>query len=45
MGRPKSLDKSKTDLARRMHSGEPVKTIAEALGVLAATVYRVLAEG
>jgi len=31
-------------LARRMHAaGEPVKTIAEMLGVSAATVYRVVA--
>ena len=44
VGRPKVLDQSKADLARRMHaSGEPVKTIAEALGVSAATVYRVVA--
>lgn len=34
-----------TALARRMRaSGEPVATIAEALGVSAATVYRVVAE-
>ena len=46
VGRPKALDAQKTALARRMHaSGEPVKTIAEALGVSAATVYRVVAEG
>lgn len=45
VGRPKALDQSKADLARRMHaSGEPVKTIAETLGVSAATVYRVVAE-
>jgi hypothetical protein len=35
--------KSKTDLARRMHSnGEPTSTIAAALGVSRATIYRVL---
>ncbi|MCB0933371.1 MAG: recombinase family protein [Mycobacterium sp.] len=45
VGRPKALDASKAALARRMHAaGEPVKTIAETLGVSAATVYRVLAE-
>jgi len=45
IGRPKALDKSKASLARRMHaSGEPVSTIATALGVSRATVYRVLAE-
>jgi DNA invertase Pin-like site-specific DNA recombinase len=45
VGRPKALDQSKADLARRMHTaGEPVKTIAEALGVSAATVYRVVAQ-
>jgi DNA invertase Pin-like site-specific DNA recombinase len=44
IGRPKSLDASKTALARRMHaSGEPATTIASALGVSRATVYRVLA--
>ena len=44
VGRPKALDQSKADLARRMHaSGEPVKTIAGTLGVSAATVYRVVA--
>ena len=46
VGRPKALDQAKAALARRMHaSGEPVKTIAETLGVSAATVYRVVAEG
>jgi DNA invertase Pin-like site-specific DNA recombinase len=46
IGRPRSLDKSKAALARRMHSGgEPVTTIASTLGVSRATVYRVLAEG
>jgi DNA invertase Pin-like site-specific DNA recombinase len=45
IGRPRSLDKSKAALARRMHSGgEPVTTIASTLGVSRATVYRVLAE-
>jgi DNA invertase Pin-like site-specific DNA recombinase len=45
VGRPKALDQPKADLARRMHaSGEPVKTIAETLGVSAATVYRVVAQ-
>jgi DNA invertase Pin-like site-specific DNA recombinase len=45
IGRPKALDKSKSQLARRMQaSGEPVSMIATALGVSRATVYRVLAE-
>lgn len=45
IGRPKALDDSKTALARRMHdSGESAGTIASALGVSRATVYRVLAE-
>lgn len=45
IGRPKALDDSKTALARRMHaSGEPASTIATALGVSRATVYRVLAD-
>ena len=45
VGRPKALDQSKADLARRMHaSGEPAKTIAVTLGVSSATVYRVLAD-
>jgi DNA invertase Pin-like site-specific DNA recombinase len=45
VGRPKALDKSKAELARRMHAnGEPVSTIAPTLGVSRATVYRVLAE-
>jgi len=36
---------AKVALAQRMHaSGEPASTIAEALGVSRATVYRVLAE-
>jgi DNA invertase Pin-like site-specific DNA recombinase len=45
IGRPKALDPSKAALARRMQAaGEPVATIAAALGVSRATVYRVLAE-
>jgi DNA invertase Pin-like site-specific DNA recombinase len=45
IGRPKALDESKSELARRMHaSGEPASTIATALGVSRATVYRVLAD-
>lgn len=45
IGRPKALDPSKAALAKRMQaSGEPVMTIAEALGVSRATVYRVLAD-
>jgi DNA invertase Pin-like site-specific DNA recombinase len=45
IGRPKALDNSKAELARRMHtSGEPASTIAATLGVSRATVYRVLAE-
>ncbi len=45
IGRPKALDKSKASLAQRMHaSGESASTIAAALGVSRATVYRVLAE-
>jgi DNA invertase Pin-like site-specific DNA recombinase len=45
IGRPKALDESKTALARRMHaSGEPATTIASALGVSRATVYRILAD-
>jgi DNA invertase Pin-like site-specific DNA recombinase len=44
IGRPKALDASKTALAQRMHaSGESASTIATALGVSRATVYRVLA--
>lgn len=44
VGRPRALDASKAALAQRMHaSGEPAPTIAEALGVSRATVYRVLA--
>jgi DNA invertase Pin-like site-specific DNA recombinase len=45
IGRPRALDKSKSALARRMHAnGESASTIANALGVSRATVYRVLAE-
>lgn len=45
IGRPKALDESKSALARRMHAqGEPASTIAAALGVSRATVYRVLAD-
>lgn len=45
IGRPKALDTSKAALAQRMHaSGESAGTIASALGVSRATVYRVLAE-
>lgn len=45
IGRPKALDESKSGLARRMHAqGEPASTIAAALGVSRATVYRVLAD-
>jgi DNA invertase Pin-like site-specific DNA recombinase len=45
IGRPKALDKAKADLARRMHaSGESASTIAAALDVSRATVYRVLAD-
>jgi DNA invertase Pin-like site-specific DNA recombinase len=44
VGRPKALDNSKAELAQRMHaSGESASTIAAALGVSRATVYRVLA--
>jgi DNA invertase Pin-like site-specific DNA recombinase len=39
------LDEKKAALAQRMHvSGESASTIATALGVSRATVYRVLAE-
>lgn len=44
IGRPKVLDNKQTALAQRMHaSGESASTIAAALGVSRATVYRVLA--
>jgi DNA invertase Pin-like site-specific DNA recombinase len=43
IGRPKALDEKKAALAQRMHaSGESASTIATALGVSRATVYRVL---
>jgi DNA invertase Pin-like site-specific DNA recombinase len=46
IGRPKALDEKNAALARRMHSGgESASTIAAALGVSRATVYRVLAAG
>ena len=39
------LNEKKTVLAQRMHaSGESASTIANAIGVSRATVYRVLAE-
>lgn len=45
IGRPKALDATKAALAQRMHaSGESASTIATALGVSRATVYRVLAD-
>jgi DNA invertase Pin-like site-specific DNA recombinase len=45
IGRPKALDQAKAALAQRMHAaGESANTIAAALGVSLATVYRVLAE-
>jgi DNA invertase Pin-like site-specific DNA recombinase len=45
IGRPKVLDKPKAALAQRMHAtGESASTIATALCVSRATVYRVLAE-
>ena len=45
IGRPKALDASKAALAQRMHaSGESASTIAAALSVSRATVYRVIAE-
>src|SRR5271155_4364954 len=45
VGRPKALDAKKTGLAQRMHAnGESASTIANALDVSRATVYRVLAE-
>ncbi len=45
IGRPKVLDRSKVALAQRMHaSGESAGSIASALSVSRATVYRVLAE-
>jgi DNA invertase Pin-like site-specific DNA recombinase len=45
IGRPRALDTPKAALAQRMHaSGESASTIAAALGVSRATVYRALAE-
>src|SRR6476619_6177201 len=45
IGRPKKLDDKKAALAQRMHaSGESAGTIAAALGVSRATVYRVFSE-
>jgi DNA invertase Pin-like site-specific DNA recombinase len=45
IGRPKALDEKKAALAQRMNAnGESASTIATALGVSRATVYRVLAE-
>jgi len=45
IGRPKALDAKKAGLAQRMHAnGESASTIATALGVSRATVYRVLTE-
>lgn len=45
VGRPRALDASKSALARRMHAQqEPASTIAAALGVSRATIYRVLAD-
>ena len=44
IGRPTVLDEKKAALAQRMHaSGESASTIAAALSVSRATVYRVLA--
>lgn len=44
IGRPKALDTQKVALAQRMHTaGESASTIAEALGVSRATVYRAIA--
>jgi DNA invertase Pin-like site-specific DNA recombinase len=45
IGRPKALDSAKAALAQRMHaSGESATTIAAALGVSRATVYRAISE-
>ena len=45
IGRPKVVNEKKAALAQRMHAnGESASTIATALGVSRATVYRVLAE-
>src|ERR1700759_3043590 len=41
VGRPKALSEAKAALAQRMHaSGEPARSIAAALGVSRATIYR-----
>ncbi|WP_024449463.1 recombinase family protein [Mycolicibacterium iranicum] len=43
IGRPKALDAQKVALAQRMHTaGESASTIAEALGVSRATIYRAI---
>jgi DNA invertase Pin-like site-specific DNA recombinase len=45
IGRPKALDDKKAGLAQRMHaSGESASTIANALRVSRATIYRLLAQ-
>lgn len=45
IGRPKKLNASKAATAQRLHAnGEPASSIADALGVSRATIYRVLAE-
>ena len=45
IGRPKALDDSKAATAQRMYAGgEPASSIASALGVSRATIYRVLAD-
>lgn len=45
IGRPRKLTQDRLALAERMrHSGEPVPTIAETLGVSTPTMYRLLAE-
>lgn len=45
IGRPKALDATNIALAQRAHAnGEPASTIAQALKVSRATVYRVLAD-
>lgn len=45
IGRPKALDAQNTALAQRMHAaGEPATTIAAALGVSRATIYRAVSQ-
>jgi DNA invertase Pin-like site-specific DNA recombinase len=45
IGRPRALDEKKAALAQRMHgSGESASTIAAALNVSRATIYRALAD-